>query len=355
MHGNASRQPEKNPKHGFKLSFKSEFGESSLRYPLFPNSPAKEFDDLIVRADFGTSWRHQSDTATEGLGNFQRSRATRTRDAWWKDTMRDMGNPASHSRYCHLFINGLYWGTYDFSEQPAESFGANYFGGEEEEYDVYEQGTLRAGTSTAYVAMTAITNLVDNANYEQMKRYLDIPEFIDYMLLHFFVGAQDWGYDANKNWYALRRRVAGPAGTFKYIPWDGENLLLNTNINQVTATAPPSGLHPKLVANAQYRLDFADRVFRQMVAPNGALTPIANIERWKEWLAIMDKPIVAESCRWGDYRRDVHSSTTIVTGPTALYTRENHWLTESNRIVSEYLPYRNATVMSQLRAVGLYP
>ena len=116
IHGNASREPRKNPKHGFKLSFKGEFGESSLQYRLFPDSPAEEFDDLILRADFGTSWRHQSDTATEGFGAFQRTRATRTRDAWFKETFRDMGNVASHNRYFHLFINGVYWGTYDFTE-----------------------------------------------------------------------------------------------------------------------------------------------------------------------------------------------------------------------------------------------
>jgi hypothetical protein len=352
-HGNASREPRKNPKHGFKLTFKGEYGESSLHYRLFPDSPAEEFDDLIVRADFGSSWRHQSDTATEGLGAFQRTRATRTRDAWWKDTMRDMGQLASHSRYCHLFINGLYWGTYDFSEQPTETFAANYYGGTKEDFDIYEQGALRAGTSTAYSAMTGINNLALNSNYELMKQYLDVIEFIDYTLLHFLVGAQDWGYDPTKNWYAIRKRV--PGGLFKYIPWDGENLLLDTNINQVTAASPPSGLHPKLDDNAQYRLDFADRVHKHMVAPGGALTPAANITRWNKWLAVMDKPIVAESCRWGDYRRDVHNYPGFTTGAYVLYTRENQWLAESNRIVGEYLPRRTATVLSQLRAAGLYP
>lgn len=355
IHGNASREPRKNPKHGFRLSFKGEYGESALKYPLFLDSPAQEFDDLIVRADFGTSWRHQSDTADEPLGAFQRTRATRTRDAWWKHTLRDMGHPSSHSRYFHLFINGLYWGTYDFTEQPNENFGPNYFGGASADYDVYEQGILDSGTATAYTAMTGITGLSNNANYELMKQYLDIPEFVDYMLLHFFVGAQDWGDNVNKNWFAIRKRVSGPEGTFKYLPWDGENLLLETSINRVTAGSPPSGLHPKLDDNAQYRLDFADRVHKHMIAPDGALQPAANIERWAYWMNLLNKPIVAESCRWGDYRRDVHNYAGFTSGAYVLYTREEHWLAESNRIVNTYLPGRNATVLSQLRAVGLYP
>jgi len=350
LHGNASRDPQKNPKHGFKLNFRGDFGESKLEYQLFPDSPAEDFDDLILRPDFGTSWRHWSDIATDGLGAFQRGRATRTRDAWWKDTFRDMGSIASHSRYFHLFINGLYWGTYDFTEQPTKHFAANYFGGADEDYDVYDQGGLSSGTSTAYNSMLAITSLANNANYETMKQYLDVTEFADYMLLQFFVGAQDWGN--NKNWYAVRKRVAGPAGTFKYIPWDGENILLNESIDRVANGDVPSGLHAKLDDNAQYRLDFADRVHKQMIAPDGALTPAANIARWQAWQAVLDNAIVAESARWGDYRRDVHP---YQNGLFELYTRENQWLIENDRLVNSYFPNRHAIVLNQLRAVGLYP
>ena len=353
IHGNASREPRKNPKHGFKLSFKGEFGESSLKYRLFPDSPAEEFDDLILRADFGTSWRHQSDTAAEGLGAFQRTRATRTRDAWFKDTFRDMGQVASHNRYCHLFINGVYWGTYDFTEQANASFAPNYYGGTEDDFDVYEQGALKHGTSTAYTTMTGINGLANNANYELMKQYLDVPQHIDSLVMHIFIGHQDWG--GTKNWYAIRKRVNGQPGTFKYIPWDGENLLLDENIDRDKSPGGygyPSGLHTKLVDNTQYRLDFADRVHKHMVAPDGALTPAANIARWSKWMAVMDKPIVAESLRWGDYRRDVHPYSS---GAYVLYTREDHWFAESNRIVNSYLPNRNATVLAQFVRDGLYP
>jgi hypothetical protein len=358
LHGNASREPRKNPKHGFKLTFKGDYGETHLDYRLFPDSPAERFDDLILRPDFGTSWRHWSDVATESLGAFQRSRATRTRDAWFKNALRDMGHIASYNRYCHLFINGLYWGTYDFSEQPTESFAANYFGGNEADFDIYEAGPsvpeLRSGTAAAYNAMVNVSSLSLNANYEAMKQSLDITEFIDYTLLHFFIGHQDWGY--SKNWYAIRKRVPGPAGAFQYIPWDGENLLLDETINRVSNGTSgyrwPSDLQSKLGDNAQYRLDFADRVQRYLIAPDGALTRDANVRRWRRWQAVMDKPIVAESARWGDYRRDVHQYSN---GPWVLYTRENQWLAEHDRMVSSYFVNRPAIVLIQLRAAGLYP
>ncbi|MGC3960959.1 MAG: chitobiase/beta-hexosaminidase C-terminal domain-containing protein [Verrucomicrobiota bacterium] len=357
LHGNASRDPFKNPKHGFKVNFKGDYGETSLDYKLFPDSPAEKFDDLILRPDFGVSWRHQTDVGTEGLGNYQRSRAARFRDAWMKETQRDMGGLASYNRYVHLFINGLYWGTYDISEQPVGQFAENYLPASTNGYDIYDQGgvvTNAGGNAVVYNAMLAVTSLGNNSSYETMKQYLNVPEFSDYMLLCFWAGAQDWGN--NKNWYAVRPRVAGPEGTFRYTVWDGENVLLDETINRVPngggSTDVPSGIFTKLDDNAQYRLDFADRVHKHMVSPGGALTREAVTARWQGWQAKLDKPIVAESCRWGDYRRDVHQ---YVNGVYDLYTRENQWLTEMDRMVNSYFVNRPAIVMGQLRTAGLYP
>jgi hypothetical protein len=372
IHGNASRQPEKNPKHGFKLSFNGSFGNSTLKYQLFPDSPAQEFDDVILRADFGVSWRHWSDVIGEGNGSLQRTRASRFRDAWMKNTAHDMGVVASHNRFCQLYLNGVYWGVYDFSEQPKSLFGANTFGGTTADYDVYEQGAFREGaapggsvaTYNTYQKLTALPTATGSAEYEAFKQYLDLPEYIDYVFLHFFVGHRDWG--TAKNWYALRQRAGGSfptEGKFKYAPWDGECVLLNTdnsdnripdsgggNNNESQSTA--SGLHAKLKGNTQYRLDFADRVHKHMIAPGGALTAEANSARWLKWQNLLDNAITAESVRWGDYRRDVHP---YLNGAFQLYTREDHWLTENSRVLFDYFPNRTANMLGWLRTAGLYP
>lgn len=358
-HGNASREPAKNPKHGFQLKFKGDFGAGSLNYKLYPDSPVEDFDDIILRPDFNSSWRHWSDDAGNGNGAFQRTRGTRVRDAFVKDTFRSMGDLASHHRFFHLFINGLYWGTYDFAEQPVDGFGKSYLGGSKADYDVIHEGNLKAGTAAIYNTMIGQPTTTTNALYDTMKGYLDITPHIDYTLLHFYIGHQDWG--SIKNWYAIRRRLSATnptEGKFQYIPWDDECTLLDTTVNRVSNSDVPSGLHTKLLANPQYKLDFADRVHRHLVAPGGALTPPATITRWQKWQAIMDKPIVGESARWGDYRRDVHNSATAPVAPTGsfvLYTRENQWLAENNRLVNTYFPGRPATLLTQLRSGGLYP
>lgn len=339
IQGNAAREPQKQPKHPLRLVFKGDYGPTRLDFPIFPDSPIRSFDTLVLRADFNFSWLHWDPN--------QRLRGQRTRDSWTKDTIRAMGGLASHNRYVHLFINGLYWGIYDPSERPDGAFAASYLGGEKEHYDVVNEGAVVDGSMSAYNAMLAISNLSDPAAYARMQQYLDLPQFLDYMLLHFYIGHQDWGQ--NKNWYTIRPKD-GRHG-FAYVPWDGENILDNPTYNRVSNADTPSGLHTKLVGNAEYRLAFADRVQKHFFN-GGALTPAAVAERWRNRARQVELPIVAESARWGDYRRDVHP---YQSGPYFLYTRDNQWRAEQNRLLSQYFPQRTATVLAQLRTADLYP
>lgn len=369
IQGNASRTPSNNPKHAFKLDFKGDYGPASLDVKLFTDSAAEKFDDIVLRADYNTSWRHWDPT--------QRSYGSAIRDPWMKDSMRAMGGLASHSNYVHLFLNGLYWGIYDPTEQPVGQFAENYLGGDKKNFDVANEENvanyapfIKGGDATVYNQMVTFgraqaTDFSLNATYETMKGYVEMTQFIDYMLLHFFVGHQDWG--VGKNWYSVRRRVAGEG--FRYVPWDGENIMMNTGDNRVSGFDDPTGLHrtntyrntsnvitagnlERLSGNAEYRLNFADRVHRHLVAPDGALTPAANIARWQQRQAELDTAMVAESARWGDYRRDVH-----VRGAAVLYTRNGSWLTEMNRIAgaSGYFSGRTNTVLNQLRNNGIQP
>jgi hypothetical protein len=339
IQGNAAREPIKNPKHPMRVVFKGDWGPTKLNYQMFPDSPVSEFDTLILRADFNNWWLHWDPV--------QRQRGQRIRDAWMKDSMRAMGNLASHNRYAHLFINGVYWGIYEPAERPDGAFAASYLGGKKADYDVINEGAAVDGTITTYNQMLAITGL-DNINqYNLMKTYLDMQQFIDYMLLHFYVGHTDWFL--NKNWYTMRPKNG--ASGFKYVPWDGELVLGDTTTDRVSTTDLPSGLHPKLLASPEYRLAFADRVQKHFFN-NGALTPAQNAARFAARTREIVLPIIAESARWGDYRRDVHQ---YQNPPYELYERNVQWAAEQARLTNTYFPNRTATVFNQLRAAGLFP
>jgi hypothetical protein len=65
------------------------------------------------------------------------------------------------------------------------------------------------------LANAGITN--DTA-FNAIAGLLDVPAFIDYMLLNLYAANADW--DRSSNWYAARRRH--PPGQFHFFVWDGE-------------------------------------------------------------------------------------------------------------------------------------
>ncbi len=388
IHGNSSRSPANCPKHGFTIRFKGAFGAGKLEAKLFGDSPVKDFNKIVLRADFNSSMAHHNGSTQPAVSSSytkgQRARATRTRDAWCKDTFRDMGRTAAHNAYAHLFIDGIYWGVYDATEPEDDDFGAHYYGGNRADYVVYEQQavgtTPQSGTDTIFsgdsvVPFTRIAGTTgqgglgsasSNAIYEQYKRYLDVPEFIDYLVLHFYVGHMDWG-NSTANWFCIRNAKIG--GKFEFLPWDMENLLWG-NGNTVaeeddrTGQVAPGNLHASLKVNSQYLLDFADHVHKHMVASDGALLPASSIARWNKWKAVMNaNQMACETSRWGAYRRDVHRFNTSaavqaldwVNGAPPLYTWHEFWINETNRLLTDYFPVRTNNVMKQLRTASLYP
>jgi hypothetical protein len=67
-----------------------------------------------------------------------------------------MGQPYTRTRYYHLYINGTYWGLYETQERSEASFGASYFGGNREDYDVIK---VDAGVGRPYDIEAADGNL----------------------------------------------------------------------------------------------------------------------------------------------------------------------------------------------------
>jgi hypothetical protein len=104
----------------------------------------------------------------------------------------------------------------------------------------------------------------------------------------------------------------------------------------------PFRLTKDLETNPEYRLAFADRVHRHCFG-DGALTAKACTARWMKRAGEVDPAVIAESARWGDYRR--HPA----------FTRNKEWLAEQRRLVEVYFPRRVEIFVGQLRAVGLYP
>ena len=85
-----------------------------LKFPLFGDEGADEFDKLDIRTSAQYSWSLiQGNLFDWQVGNL----CTMNRDVFSHDIQRDMGHPYTRSRYNHLYINGVYWGLYQTQER----------------------------------------------------------------------------------------------------------------------------------------------------------------------------------------------------------------------------------------------
>ncbi len=134
IYGGVGRRPQYK-KHSFRIVFSSEYGPTKLETSLFGDGAAREYDSIILRSQFNDSW--------PGNGAIVQY----IRDTFASDTHLDMGQPDHHSRWVHLFVDGLYWGIYQATERPDESFAASYMGGDKDDWESNNAGYSDGVTS----------------------------------------------------------------------------------------------------------------------------------------------------------------------------------------------------------------
>ena len=356
IQGGAFRRFDLTLKKSFRIVFREKYGRGTLRYPLFGQDAPEEFDNFVLRANSNDAWPYWGGSALY------------VRDAFAMESAREMGMVASHTRFVHLYLNGVYWGLYNPVERPDAAFSATYHGGEKGTWDAINQDSVPDGNYDAWNRLLELSSMgladaaayqriqgnnpdgVRNPNFEDL---LDVENMIDYMILNFFVGNTDW---PGRNWWAGRNRDQGDG--FQFYPWDTETALGITGLDADRTGVSDAVARPYAAArqNADFRMHFADRVYRHFhhggafdVNPASPSWDPARPEdnrpaaRFSMLADQIDRAIVGESARWGDQ---------LSTGP---FTRDEHWQRERDNLLSNYFPQRSAVVLEQFRRGGLYP
>ena len=93
VRGGYSRSTD-NPKHGFHVYFRGDYGDTKLNYPLFGRFGTDTFDQIDLRTAENYSWSFGGD----GNNTFLREEASR-------QVQNDMGQLGSHVRYVHCYVD----------------------------------------------------------------------------------------------------------------------------------------------------------------------------------------------------------------------------------------------------------
>ena len=376
MHGNASRDNVRTPKHSMRLVFKNDYGPTKLRHDWFGGG-VDEHDGIVLRScGFVDGWAGRyadgglytsSETGEQFRGlRYRPENTCYLRDVWVKESFRDMGWDASRSAYVHLYINGLYWGLYQPSERLNSSYFQLLYGGQEGAWDVVvgedNNGppVIVDGSGVDWTNVLNIVNagITNEAAYQAVAERVDLDNLIDYMMVHIFAESEDW---PRHNWYVAHRRATNgvPGTKFVCSVWDQEltlDRLVRRNRVEVGNGAgeiySPARIYSRLRAWPEFRLRFGDRVHKHLFN-GGALTPSNSVARLLAPATIIRDALVGESARWGDARSNGVPAGQIGTGKT--FTRDEWWQPEIDQLATNFLVKLTADNIARLRTGGLYP
>ena len=368
-----------NPKHSFRLFFRDAYGPSKLDFPLFGNAGARTFDNFDLRTFQNYSWH---------IGD--KDRAIFLRDQFNRDLQLAMGQPAARGEFCHLFINGQYWGLYNTCERIKASYGESYFGGKKEDYDAIKKGRTylkdrnrsvgvmandgnldawerlwkqaKAGlrTNKAYFRMLGRNaDGSDNPDYECL---LNVDNLIDYMLVIFYGGNYDapvsaWGQNFGpNNWYGIRNR--NNRDGFRFFAWDAEHTFRDVREDRTgpfPAGESYSGSNPQWIwqqclENEEFRIRAGDRIQKHFFN-DGVLTAKSVQRRFLARARAIESAVVCESARWGDSSQT--PSGGVASRERRPRNRDDDWIHEINRLAHEYFPARSEIVLAQLYGHGI--
>ncbi len=340
------------PKKSFRLFFSSQYGASKLNYPLFGSSdPQQSFDHILLKGIHNYSWANGGGTAP--------SQGDLIRDPFARDLQLAITGHAAQYKWVQLYVNGLYWGVYNASEEPDSTWAAANFGGSKDDYDVLQPdggGDLEvlAGSRTSYDSLftTLTTDFADGsistAEYAALQPLVDMKGLADYILTIFYRGDQDapvliGSTTSPRNFYVFRNSKTN--GPIEFTTWDGELGLGDVNYNRtgVSGNKNPGVLFQDLKTNPNFAQLFADETYR-LFYNNGPLESDSTVDNPKTLYdadaAQINVAIVGESARWGDSQQ----STPLM--------RDTDWLNEINSLNTAYFPQRSGIVLGQLKAIS---
>lgn len=182
--GNYSRQ---NDKKSIAITFREKYGDSHLKYPLFPEFPElNKFKVFLLRnngSNYGNDYIRDrlASSVSEGLGvDYQRG------------------------RFAVVYYNGEYFGIHSIRERSTADYFETHYGLDPDKIDLLKaDNAVSAGSAVDYVALMdwlESNHLDKEENYAYIASQIDVDNFINYMHTELFANNRDWPANNLKKW-----------------------------------------------------------------------------------------------------------------------------------------------------------
>lgn len=272
----------------FRFYARSEYGDSSIKYPLFDGLTDIN-GDIIDRFDKVTLWNGGNDTMVLHF-----------RDALIQEIAKDLNCETLDSEPCILFIDGEFWGFYLLREKGDADYIASHYGINKDDIAVIKNATLEDGIDSDLTDFRQLcdwavkANMADDSNYEKFCEMVDVDSFIDYIAVETYVNNSDWADGYAGNWEVWKSRTNVPDvpeanGKWRFIFYD---LDISAGLFNITNTTPQydslannnTGYsyfnHPdmlkNLIKNSNFRQKFYDR-YSYIIENTFDITKVDNL------------------------------------------------------------------------------
>ena len=332
-------------KRTFRLKFKSNYGPTRLNYPVFERAPLNKssaatsgFDNLVLRGGGNDATQH--DWAALIYKSL-------IKDEWIRATQIACSGVGSHGTFVNLYVNGSYWGLYNLVERPDCTFASQYLGGTK---DQWASKRAHSGDLSRWNTMLS---RAEAGNFSGVQDYLDLDNFVDYIIIGMYFGHWDWSFV--NSWNATKA-VSG--GKTYWFHWDGEMSFNGANNNmgyppkkywppgaQVTWSELTRGhddeyfrrIWQGLIGNSGFKAVVNERA-HALLKNGGPLTDAPVKARLDTLKAFIQNDIQPDLTRWSSYltktqwANDVASLRGHVTGTAdRLFTKmkDKGWVTDA--------------------------
>ena len=177
------------PQKTIAIIARNKYGSNKIEHQIFPNLEINKFKSILLRPS-GNDW--SSTMIRDGLGAM---------------IAKEIDLDYQEHRQAVVFINGEYWGIHNIREKISEHFISSHHDIDINNLDLVENsyGTwANFGTTDNWFELRSY--LIENdmsidENYQIVEDWIDMQEWINYLVVELYAGNNDWRGGNYKRWY----------------------------------------------------------------------------------------------------------------------------------------------------------